>query len=174
MSPGDPGCSFLFISCSVWGDVGAAAATVITVGGQVSYTYGGYFDPSGANAYTYETLNGALFTTVEGFPSCFSSPVDITSGGIDYGLFSPGQSLTFPGAGVSSFTISGINPTVDGSNPIAYPIEIALNQDDAQVEAIAFNQTTSSTPEPAPIGLCAAGVILLGIKLRRRRHRTEL
>ena len=51
-------CNFPWISCNFWADVGAVAG-VITTAGHISYTYGGYLDPSGANAYTYEPKNGS-------------------------------------------------------------------------------------------------------------------
>jgi hypothetical protein len=167
MSSGTSGCNGFF--CDFWDDVEGVGAAVAGESGV--YTYGGYLDPAGTNAYTYQTLNGALFTSLGGFPTGFSSEFDVSSGGINYGLFGPGQTLTFPGAGVTSFTITGINPAVDGSSPVAFPIEVALNEADAQVEAIAFNQTTTSTPEPSSIVLCIAGLALIGLRIRPRPGR---
>jgi len=112
-----------------------------------------FFDPAGANAYTYQTLDGSLFTSVSGFPSGFASAFDISSGGTNYGLFGPGQKLIFPGGGVSQFTISGITPAVNGSSPTAFPIQIGLNRIGASVEATAFEQSGSSVPEPSFLGI---------------------
>ena len=64
--------------------------------------------------------------------------------------------MTFPGAGVSSFTVSGINPTVDGTNPIAFPVEVTLNQPDAVVEAFAFN--SPPTVLPSQVATTASGL----------------
>src|SRR5271157_123355 len=110
-----------------------------------------YFDPVTANTYIYQTLNGALFTSVGGFPSGFSSPFDVSSGGTNYGLFGPGETLTFPGGGVSHFTISGISPSVNGSSPTAFPVELGVNTIGAQVEAIALTA-------PQPISTKASGL----------------
>lgn len=97
---------------------------------------GALVDPAGASAYTYSTLDGSNFTSVGGFPSGFAAPFDVSSGNTDFGLFASGQTLIFPGAGVPSFTISGITPTVDGSNDAAFPVEITLNNRVAEVQAI--------------------------------------
>jgi hypothetical protein len=52
-------------------------------------TVGSFLDPATADAYTYQTLDGSLFTFVGGFPSGFTGPFDISSGGTNFGLFSP-------------------------------------------------------------------------------------
>jgi hypothetical protein len=134
-----------------------------------------WLDPTSANVYTYQTLDGSLFTSIAGFPTGFSSPFDVSSGGVDYGLFGPGQTLAFPGGGVSSFTISGINPSVDGSSPTAFPLEVSLNTVGAQVEATAFDQSTT-TPEPSSFLLCVT-VLGLGCAFRylfpRPAHRRD-
>ena len=131
-----------------------------------------FFDPAVYNAYTYQTLDGSLFTSVSGFPSGFASGFDVSSGGVDYGLFVPGQTLTFPGGGVSQFTISGITPNVDGSSPTAFPIQLGLNQLNASVEAIAIDQA-ATTPEPGSFGLvvgCLFFVTLYGVRRRRSKN----
>ncbi len=124
-----------------------------------------WLDPSGANAYTYQTLDGSLITSIAGFPTGFTSPFDVFSGATDYGLFSPGQTLTFPNGGVSSFTISDINPSVDGTDPTAFPLEVGLSTVGAEVEATAFAQSASA-PEPSSWRLFAIGCCLFGLLAR--------
>ena len=144
--------------CWFWYGVGA-------VTGALTY------DPSGANAYTYQTLDGSLFTSVGGFPSGFASPFDVASGGTDFGLFSSGQTLTFPNGGVSQFTVSGIDPAVDGSSPTAFPLRIGENTIGANFEATAFEQSTAA-PEPKSWTFCAITLtVLFGFQsfVRHRR-----
>jgi hypothetical protein len=117
-----------------------------------------WIDPAAANEFVYQTLDGSFFTSIAGFPAGFTSPFDVSSGGIDYGSFEPGQTMTFQVGGVSSFTISGINPLVDGSNPSAFPLEVSLNQIGAEVAVSAFDNTGTSTPEPASGVMLVAGL----------------
>jgi hypothetical protein len=126
-----------------------------------------FFDPAVTDSFMYQTLDGSLFTSVSGFPSGFTSSFDVSSGGVDYGLFGPGQTLTFAGGGVSQFTISGITPNVDGSSPTAFPIQLGLNNANASVEAIAID-TAAVTPEPNSFGMLA-GCLFVGFFYRFRR-----
>jgi hypothetical protein len=87
-------------------------------------------------------------------------------------VFSPGQTVTFPDGGVSSFTITGIEPSVDGSSPTAFPIEVGLNTVGASVEATAYYQS-ASTPEPSSCLLFSVGLIFLGGRLRTRERQRD-
>lgn len=130
-----------------------------------------FVDPVVANAYTYETLNDALFTSLGGFPSGFASPFSVSSEGTSFGLFGPGDTLTFPGIGVSKFTISGIDPAVDGSSPTAFPIRVGFDRVDASVRATAFSadDAAPAIPEPSSILLLGTGGLALIAKMRRKK-----
>ncbi len=79
------------------------------------------------------------------------------------GEFGPGETVDFVsllGAGVSSFTISGIEPLVDAEDPLAFPIALAFNTPTASFTM------TAVVPEPGAASLALVGA---GAMLRRRR-----
>ena len=83
----------------------------------LSFWTGLWFDPPLTSAYQYTiTTPGALFASV-GLPTgVFSGQVSVIGGGQTQ-LGSPGATITFPGSGVTTFQIAGINPPVDSANP---------------------------------------------------------
>jgi hypothetical protein len=126
-----------------------------------------FIDPPTANAYTYQILNGSHFTSLSGFPSGFAAPFDVSSNGIDYGHFAPGQTLTFP-TGVTTFTISGISPAVDGSSPTAFPVQVGTDAAGANIQLTAFD-SASAVPEPSSSSLVLTGLaLLLGQTVKRK------
>jgi hypothetical protein len=86
-----------------------------------------WFDPTAASAFKYTMTSGSLFTSILNFPTGFSNPFIVSSGGKVLGAFSPGQSVIFPNGGVSDFTISAISPTVDPSVVTNFPLKLAFN-----------------------------------------------
>jgi hypothetical protein len=155
--------------------VGSAPSTAIqpssnsTSGGATTFTFtgvpsGSWVDPTSATGFMYKMTGGSLFTAINGFPPGFTSPFDVTANGKDYGLFTSGQSLTFDGAGVSSFLISGINPAVDGSSPTAFPLQVAFNSATADF-------TMTAAPEPSQFAALGLGIMgLAGLALCARRR----
>ncbi len=117
-----------------------------------------FLDPATTTSYTYETLDGSLFTSIAGLPSGFAAPFDISSGNTDFGLVGPGQTLTFPNNGVQSFSISGINPAVDGTSPTAFPVGVTVtwngSQEGASIQAIA----SSFVIAPSQVAVTASGL----------------
>ena len=131
-------------------------------------TTNAWYDPVTANGYNYRMLGSSLFTGVMDFPTGFARPFDVSAPGCSIpGAFSPGQSVDFValcGHGVSSFSVTGIEPMFDPTNSAAFPIELAFNTLTADFLATPL---TESVPEPPPTLLF--GAILCGVGLFRLR-----
>ena len=106
---------------------------------------GVWSDPFLATGYVY-TMDtpGAFFTDILDFPTGFADDFDVFANGEFLGSFGPGESLTFDGSGVTSFTISGITPPGLSNDPTAFPIQLAFSTPTAD-----FTQT--AIPEPLTI-----------------------
>jgi PEP-CTERM motif len=130
-----------------------------------------WFDPSGASGFHFvmET-SGAVFTQILNFPTGFSNPFVVSSGGNLLGSFTAGNSFLFPGAGVSEFSITGISPTADPTNPNGFPIQLQFSTALATFDMDAIN----SVPEPGTLLLLASGVAGLGLSWRRKRGRRRI
>jgi hypothetical protein len=135
-----------------------------------------WFDPPTAYGFEYTmTTPGALFTAIE-FPSGFGPfTVSLDGGATVLGTnytpcgFTP--CLTFPGSGVSSFRVTGINPLVDPAVSNAFPLWIDFNQSLASFSMTPLNIEPSNTvPEPGTWMLLSLGGGLIAIrKIRSRR-----
>src|SRR5580693_545711 len=76
-----------------------------------------WFDPTPAKGFVYRLQGGGDFTEVGAPPSTFGfGSVDVVIGGRTIDVLQPGGTFDF-GPGVSTFSLKGINPTVDASNP---------------------------------------------------------
>jgi hypothetical protein len=132
---------------------------------------GTWFDPPIADAYIYETTDGSKFIGVmlpgntgpNAVPDSdglfmvddgFNPPVEVAAGTL--------HPLGDGGAGVESFIVSGIDPTVNGDDPLAFPTFLQFDQTE-----VSFTQT--GIPEPATMGLILFGA--MGLLARRRRNR---
>lgn len=143
----------------------ATTANGVTTFAFAAVPTGSWVDPKSATAFAFAMTGGSLFTGIDGFPTGFASPFDVTAGGKDYGLFAPGQTLTFDGDGVSSFLISGIDPAVDGTDGAAFPLQVAFNAATADFTMVA------AAPEPSELGALGIGLLGLGgLALRARRR----
>ena len=141
-----------------------------TTGGHfIGVPPGGWFDPPIASGFDFTTTDGALFTKILDFPPGFSDPFTISVGGTVLGQYLPGQQVdftSFPGGGISSFRVSGINPLADPDNPLSFPIQLDFNREAASFDMIAI-------PEPSNVILAALGFIglaALGWRRRKRSH----
>ncbi|MBS1827446.1 MAG: PEP-CTERM sorting domain-containing protein [Acidobacteria bacterium] len=130
----------------------------------------GWVDPIVANAYRYETLDGSHFLSLNGFPSGFGAPFQLYSGSTFLGSFGPGDQFVFANGGVTEFTIRGITPSVDGSNPAAFPIQVVMDTAGTQLKSTAFFQSETNVPEPSTLTVLGLSLAVLrgGHWLRRR------
>jgi hypothetical protein len=130
---------------------------------------GSWYDPATASGYAYQMTNGSLFTEILDLPTGFLEPFDVTSPGCSIpGTFEGGQSVNFValcGQGVSAFTITGIDPMFDPTDPAAFPIELAFNTATADFDAGAL---ASTVPEPSSVLLLSSGMAGLGLVRRKR------
>ena len=114
----------------------------------VAVATGLWCDPPMVNAYSYEMTEGSLFTSIGDFPKGIDADNKFTVSvdGKVLGEFSPGQKVDFSdykevlgsslkdGEGVTKFTVSSIDPAVDGDDPVAFPILLNFNTDTATFE----------------------------------------
>lgn len=120
---------------------------------------GQWFDPAAADGYSF-TMNGAsLFTAIDALPQGFGDAFSITAGGTDLGTFASGESVSF-GTGVSSFTITGIDPAAMLPSYSGFAVQLSFDTPTADF-------TMSAVPEPASM----ACVLLGSAAVLRRRPR---
>ena len=124
-----------------------------------------WYDPPLAGAYTFISQNGK-FTSINAFPTGFSGSFLVSTPTGNLGSFGSGQSVQFAG-GTSQFTVSGISPGVDGTNPIAFPINLSLDTAGATFSM----QAVSDTPEPSSWVMGALGLIAV---FSRKRNASSL
>lgn len=133
---------------------------------------GGWYDPALANAYTF-TTQGGTFTSINDFPTGFSQPFIVSVGGVELGSFGPAQSVDFPNGGVTQFTISGIDPAVDGTDPTSFPIDLSLSTLGESFTMQAITSSPASVPEPSTLALTLTGLGMAGAFARYQRRRSR-
>jgi hypothetical protein len=126
---------------------------------------GSWIDPPIAFGYTYTITSDALFTRILGFPTGFNSPFEVLVGETSLGFFEPGDQLSF-GAGVTSFSLRGINPLVDPEDPNAFPLQLEFNTGFADL-----TMTPMMVPAPAAFWLLGTGIGFLAWRTRCAGHR---
>ncbi len=109
--------------------------------------------PVGVGSRVFPGMTGvgeaddSVFTRVSGFPTGVDADdtFEVSVDGIVLGDFSPGDTLSFSDyadqlgdllvdGGVTQFTVSEINPAVDSSNPVAFPLRVDFNTPTASFE----------------------------------------
>lgn len=121
----------------------------------------GWFDPPMATGYLYETDNSAF--TIVSLPTPADVPgdgfytvtsvhgSDVVAAGDDYVFFTP----------VSKFTVTGIDPPVDGSDPQAFPTFLVT------ADPVGANIMMTPIPEPSTMLLMVFGLAMSGIGHRK-------
>jgi len=117
---------------------------------------GAFYDPPAASGFDYAiTSPGSLFTKIT-FPTGFGSNLMVSSGGTSFGTFGPGDMLNFS-SGVSSFSLTGIAPPVDPSDPLAFPLQLEFNTPTASFDMTAIS--AAAVPEPSSLVLFCLGTV---------------
>lgn len=125
---------------------------------------GNWFDPPLVGGYEYATDGSSNFTEV-GLPPLVNVPdADgqylVSSVHGDQSVLA-GNNYVFPSP-VDFFTITGINPFVDGGDPLAFPTYLDFDQ-------TTVTWTMTPIPEPSSVLLLAAALMAL-IAVAARRH----
>lgn len=137
---------------------------------------GSWVDPPSTFGYEYvmsSNPNGpaSLFSSISGFPTGFTDPFTVSVGSTVLGQYNPGDTLLFPGSGVSSFTITGINPLVDGDDPAAFPLQLTYSTPTASFTMLPLEQIADGTvPEPSTLLMVSTVLVGLGVQRWRKRH----
>jgi hypothetical protein len=135
---------------------------------------GRWFDPPMTPGFRYEMLSGSLFTQLLNLPTGIDSneTFTVSVGNLLLGQFHSSESVDFVsllGAGVSEFTIAGINPTVNSQDPIAFPVRLGFDTPTADFSMQPIS--SAAVPEPSTmIGLLVAGAS--GAALLRRQKKS--
>jgi hypothetical protein len=138
---------------------------------------GCWFDPPMADGYVYETDGASRFTSIDDFPTGFGQPFEVVIDSGSLGTFGPGDSVDFsgePGGGVLSFTILGITPDVDASDPEAFPLQLSLD-----VAPATFTMTSVGAQADLPLATPVMRLLLialisgLGLAILWRRGRAH-
>ncbi|MEQ8211485.1 MAG: hypothetical protein RH917_16795 [Lacipirellulaceae bacterium] len=123
----------------------------------------GWFDPPAASGYVYETDDASSFLAV-GLPPLsavadgdgFYEVFDLDNGGST--TVAAGGFFFFP-TPTTAFRVTGIDPTVDGGDPLAFPTFLTFD---------ALSNNFTQTPIPEPTALVIALVCGVGVVTRRR------
>lgn len=126
-------------------------------------TTGQWYDPIAADAFLFQTTDGISNFTAVMLPSIVPDTNNSYLVNSVHGSFpvAPGGTFTFP-TPVNNFTISDIDPAVDGENPIAFPTFLVFDQ-----QQVSF----SMTPLPEPAATLALAPLALAAVARRRCRR---
>ncbi len=122
---------------------------------------GRWFDPPAASGFDFTMTSASLFTSILNFPTGIDGDNSFQVWVNDqlFGNFNVGESVNF-GAGVSSFRITGIDPTVDGGDPMAFPIQLEFDTPSASFTMVPIPESSSA------LLAAASGVMLLGLRRR--------
>ena len=152
--------------------VGASASNPILPGPPSGNSYrfsgltsGSWYDPAAAQAFQY-SLSGGDFTEVGAPPASFGfGPLDVVVGGKVVDVLDPGDTYLF-GPGVSEFRLEGISPSVDATDPAAFPTYLAFSGNPTGLAMTPL----ASVPESASWALMILGFGGLGALARSRRR----
>lgn len=135
---------------------------------------GRYFDPVASDGFLYVMNDSSLFEEILEFPLGFNGQFTVWAEGSALGSFVGGESFSFLsslGHGVHTFAITGIDPLVDATDPLAFPLRLTFDSPTADFTQFAMITSTTSTehstPEPASAILTWLGLHAL---LVRRKY----
>jgi hypothetical protein len=128
---------------------------------------GGWFDPTPANGFIYETTDGLSNFTAVILPTLAVVPdanglytvADAVNGSA---TVAAGALYSFP-TPVNKFTVTDILPEVDADNPVAFPTFLAFDQ-----ATVSFKMTP--IPEPSTLALACLGTVGLAAAAWRKRR----
>jgi len=136
-----------------------------------------WFDPVVAEGFSYETDGFSNFVKVEPPPLTAVPDADgkyLVTDNLGGSVYVPAGTVhTFP-TPVYSFTITGINPVVDGTDPLAFPTLLTFDQPVVNFTMVAI-LGSALVPALGPLGLSGLGILIgaLGVSYlfvwRRRR-----
>jgi hypothetical protein len=110
---------------------------------------GNWFDPPAAYGFSFVTGGPSNFSQIANLPSGIDADnmFAVRSGGQTLGVFSVGQTVDFvalTGSAVPSFEILSINPFLDGTDPAAFPIQLAFDAPMASFTMVPINMIPTS------------------------------
>jgi hypothetical protein len=118
--------------------------------------------------FRYDMITGgSLFTSINDFPTGFSSPFTVKVGITTIGNFLPGQSVDFVallGGGVTSFSVSGINPATT-----TFPVRVS-SAGPALANFTATSISATAAPEPGTLALIGLGLSMGAGRFYKRRN----
>lgn len=91
-----------------------------------------WYDPPWADGYEFAASASSAFARVAAFPDGLGEKFHVIAEGQDLGWFPYTESVDFVshlGHGATNFTIQGIHPTVDATNPAAFPVMLGFATD---------------------------------------------
>lgn len=152
-----------------------------------------WFDPPTAAGFTFkigdngasssgEIIGGtlpeepSLFTKILSLPSGIDADelFSVLVGRKEIGKFKPNEVVDFVallGYGVSDFSVTGIDATIDPKNPLAFPIKLESNQERFSFKMRAMEQEEiEAVPEPSEIaGIVTSAAFFTGLVFKRKR-----
>jgi hypothetical protein len=132
---------------------------------------GKWFDPVTVPEFRYDMLGSSLFNRIDDLPVGFNSPFTVKVGNTTIGNFLPGQSVDFVallGGGVTSFSVSGINPGSDPTSITAFPIKLSFNTPTADFKMTGIPASVAA-PEPGTLALIGLGLTMGVGRFSKRR-----